>query len=100
MLKNMQFFRSKYCYGDGTYIAMLTEDGESWCDVTVNLDEYGLHPEDENHIYIPIYKMDDETLDYIKSHLVDTVINTVPIGFGSGLYVKLVDNWKDLAPES
>lgn len=98
-LTNMQYFRNKYRADDSTYLCLRTADGEPWCDVSICLAGYDMTPEDENHIYIPTYKMDSDTIGYIKSTIIKREICSVPIGYGTGLYVELVDNWKDLAAE-
>lgn len=42
-----------------TAIQAFTDEGEPWCSVSVNLSDYGLVPQDGDHIYIPLYKLDD-----------------------------------------
>lgn len=94
------FKRSTYKADDSTYIRMETPDGEPWCDVTVCLAGYGMTPESEDFIFIPSYKMDQKTIDYIMDKLVDKIIiNEIPIGYATGMYVKLVDDWKSFVEE-
>lgn len=99
MLSNMKYKCSTYCADGSTYIRMETANGEPWCDVSICLKSYDLVPEDENHIFIPTYKMDSDTLDYIKSTLVKQELCPVTIGYGTGIYVRLVDNWKEICEE-
>lgn len=63
-------------------------------DVTVNLSGYGMIPE-EGCIFMPTYKMTDEYLVQVMDEIVDDVISMIPIGYTSGLYVRLKENWED-----
>lgn len=76
--------------------------GEAECSVTINLSDYGLKPESDDHIYIPYYKIGEysmELMNQIITDLVDEVKQEVFIGYKNSckcLYVKLKSNWKDI----
>lgn len=94
----MMYLANRYC-SDNTLAIRAYDDWEPYCDVTVNLSDYGKTPEDDNHIFIPAYKLDDVDVNIILNDLVDEVIDTFYIGFNDSckvLYAKLKDNWKDL----
>ena len=63
-------------------------------DVSVNLTCYGMMPE-EGHIFMPTYKMSPEYYQQIVDDIVEEVIEPVQIGLGTGVYVKLKDNWEE-----
>lgn len=74
----------------------IDEEGflEPYGDVTVNLSAYGRKPEDDDHIYIPTYKMTSDYLGQLLDDIVDEVVGEVQIGRGRGLYAKLKPNWE------
>lgn len=67
---------------------------EPYGDVTVNLSEYGMKPE-EGHIFIPTYKMTPDYYGQIVHDIIEEVIAPVQIGLGVGVYAKLKENWED-----
>lgn len=80
-----------------TSIFCTTRNGEPYGDVSVDLQSYGMFPPDENHIYLPAYKLNNEFLEDIVEKLVDTVLTQdVKIGYGKGWLVRLKDNWKEI----
>ena len=98
----MRYEASYYENDCTTAIKAYSDQGEPWCTVTVNLSAYGIKPEDNNHVYIPAYKLDESTLNTILSDLVDKVERNIFLGFIQGrtdeckcLYVKLKDGWRE-----
>jgi hypothetical protein len=98
-MRKLVYVSSTYVADNSTYIRADLEDGDPWCDVSVCLECYGMTPPDENHIYIPVYKMDPDTLETFRNYIIEKIVDDkVPIGFGTGWLVKLKDNWKEIAP--
>lgn len=98
-MEKLVFCKGKYADGT-TAIQAVTEEGEVWATMSVNLGGYGMSPRDENHIFVPTYKLDPDTFEVFKKTLVAEVVNpVVPIGFATGFEVRLVDNWKDLCED-
>lgn len=94
----MRYLTNRYCF-DNTLAIRAYDDWEPYCDVTVNLSDYGRTPESDDYIFIPAYKLDDDDIAMIINDLVDEVVETFCIGYNNSckiLYVKLKDNWKDL----
>ena len=94
------YYRAKYCADNSTAIQMVSETEGPWATISVCLVEYGLTPPDENHIYVPAYKLDEFTLEQIKKDIIDEIIiDNVPIGYGTGWLVRLKPNWKEITEE-
>lgn len=93
----MKYEKCEYVHG-GTAIKAYSDWGEPWATVSINLTDYGLKPEDSNHIFIPVYKLDETTVETIKHDLVEAVVREVRIGDFKApcLYVKLKENWRDI----
>ena len=91
------YAKDRYIADDTMAIRTYTDE-EGWLepygDVTVCLADYGLKPA-EGHIYMPTYKMTPDYANQIIDDIVDEIIGEVRIGYGTGLYVKLKDNWTD-----
>lgn len=98
----MYYRVSRYCCDNSTAIMAFNDMGEAECSVTINLSDYGLKPESDDHIYIPYYKIGEysmELMNQIITDLVDEVKQEVFIGYKNSckcLYVKLKSNWKDI----
>lgn len=67
---------------------------EPYGDVTVNLSAYGMMP-DEGYIFMPTYKMTPDYREQVLGDIAEEVVREIPIGLGTGLYVKLKDDWED-----
>ena len=91
----MVYYRGKYTADNSTAIQAYTNDGEPWATCTVCLVDYGMTPPDENHIFIPKYKL-FKFYDQFVEDLVDEVLYPVPIGYGEGVFARLKPNWKEL----
>lgn len=94
----MKYIESRYIFDGMTAIQMLTDEGEPWCTVSVNLSDYGLVPQDSDHIFIPLYKFDDKTVQTILNDLVAEVEKEVSIGYNESCkcaYVRLKDDWRE-----
>jgi hypothetical protein len=92
----LYYEKSRYAV-DGT-LAIMTwtdEDGyfEPYGDVTVNLSGYGMFPQDDGYIFIPTYKMSTDYYKQVCDDIVDEVIQEIPIGYGTGVYARLKENW-------
>lgn len=93
------FYKKDEYVVDGTLaISTWFEDEEfgymaPYGDVTVNLSGYGMKPE-EGCIFMPTYKMTEEYALQVLNEIAEEVIGIVPIGYGSGLYVRLKENWE------
>ena len=87
------FGYSHYTIGDGIAILAFTEEGELWCDISVNVPD--LPPLKENEIYIPLYKAKDIYEKVFKDFFVEEEIAHVKIGYGDGVRVKLIDDFRD-----
>lgn len=98
----MYYRVSRYCFDNSTAIRAFNDMGEPECSVTINLSDYGLKPENDDHIFIPYYKISEysmELMNQIITDLVGEVKQEVFIGYKHSckcLYVKLKDNWKDI----
>ncbi|MBP5432205.1 hypothetical protein [Ruminococcus sp.] len=98
----MYYVASTYVCDDTTAIRAYSDSGECECTVTINLIDYGLRPENNEHVYIPAYKIQEysqEIFNQILSDLVEEVKDEVFIGHNNSckcLYVKLKENWRDL----
>ena len=94
----MKYIESKYIFDDTTAIQAFTDEGEPWCSVSVNLSNYGLVPQDGDHIFILLYKLDDKTVQTILNDLVAEVEKEVVIGYNESCkcaYVRLKDDWRE-----
>lgn len=95
----MKYTRSFYVSNGTTAIEMWSDNGEPWATVTVNLQDYGMIPEDENHIYIPAYKLNVDLVEQITKDLVEEVVCTEYIGYNGDckvLYARLRPDWKEI----
>lgn len=92
----LYYEKSEYSI-DGTPAIMTWWNGngymEPYGNVTVNLSGYGMMPE-EGHIFIPTYKMTDDYYKQIVNDIVEEVICPVQIGYGTGVYAKLKEDWE------
>lgn len=61
--------------------------------VTVCLAGYGKTP-DKGHVYMPTYKMTPEYRAQVLKDIAEEIVCEIPIGYGSGLYVKLKKDWE------
>ena len=94
----MRYLINRYCF-DNTLAIRAYNDCEPYCDITVNLSDYGRTPESDDYIFIPAYKLDDNDIAMIMNDLVDEVVETFCIGYDNSckiLYVRLKDDWKNL----
>ena len=57
---------SRYCCDNSTAIMAFNDMHEAECSVTINLSDYGLKPENENHIYIPYYKIAEYSMELMN----------------------------------
>ena len=94
----MKLIYAKDIYvADGTLAirSYVEEDGwiEPYGPVTVCLTDYGLKP-DDGYIYMPTYKMTPDYTNQVIDDIVEEIIGEVRIGYGTGLYVKLKDDWE------
>lgn len=91
------YYKDKYAE-DGTtaIVAVEKSTGEHYANVSVNLSVYGMKPQSENHIFIPLYKFTKNALDTFISDIGKKVVREVPIGFGQGIELELKDNWKEI----
>lgn len=98
----MTYRASNYVCDDTIAIRAYSDIGECECSVTINLSDYGLRPENNEHIYIPAYKIEEYSeavMKQIMEDLVEEVKKEVYIGYNNSckcLYVKLKRNWRDL----
>ena len=98
----MIYRASHYVCDDTVAITAFSDIGEPECSVTINLSEYGLTPENNEHVFIPYYKIaayDKDVLMRIIKDLVEDIKDVVFIGYHNKcrcLYVKLKSNWRDL----
>ena len=93
----------KLIYAKDMYIAdeslairsYIEEDGwvEPYGDVSICLADYGFKPA-KGHIYMPTYKMTPDYANQIIDDIVEEIVGEVPIGYGTGLYVKLKEDWE------
>lgn len=99
-MEKLVYYKGKY-QADGTTAIVAVEEstGEEYATVSVNLGEYGMKPQSENHIFIPSYKFSKEALDTFVSDLGKKVVREVPIGFGKGIELELKDNWKEICQD-
>lgn len=101
----MKYIASTYVCDDTTAIRVFSDIGECECSATINLSDYGLRPENNEHVYIPAYKIQEysnEIFNQILSDLVEEVKDEVYIGYNNSckcLYVKLKENWRDLVED-
>lgn len=91
------FVYSHYTIGDGVAILAFTEENEPWCDISVNVPD--LPSLGENEIYVPLYKAKDIYETIFKDFFVEKEIAHVKIGYGDGVHVKLIDDFKDYMEE-
>ena len=94
----------KLYYEAGEYVAdgstaimtySVTEYGlEPYGHVTVCLVEYGITPMN-GYVVMPTYKMSDDFVKQIMNDIVEEPVAEIPIGYGSGLLVRLKKNWFD-----
>ena len=98
----MRYRCSHYVCDDTVAIIAFSDIGEPECNVTINLSDYGKYPENNEHVFIPEYKIkpySEEVLNQIISDLVEEVKKEVYIGYNNSckcLYVKLKTYWRDL----
>ena len=96
----LYYKKGKYV-ADGSLAIQTYEKDEVWgCyapygTATVCLKDYGMTPK-EGTIFMPIYKMTKEFVEQVFNDIVEYVISEVPIGLGTGLYVRLKPNWEGL----
>lgn len=98
----MKYEASYYEFDCTTAIRSYSNQGDPMCFITINLSDYGIKPEDNNHIIIPAYKIADNVLKTVLTDLVEKVEREIFLGFIQGkteekkcLYVKLKDNWRE-----
>ena len=98
----MIYRASHYVCDDTTAIMAFSDIGEAECSVSINLSDYGIRPENNEHIYIPAYKIEPyskEIFNQIINDLVEEVKQEIFIGYKDSckcLYVKLKENWREL----
>lgn len=98
----MNYRASNYVFDDTTAIMAYSDIGEPECNVSINLSDYGLRPENNEHIYIPAYKIEEysnDVFNQILSDLVEEIKKEVYIGYNNSckcLYVKLKSNWREI----
>ena len=101
----MIYKASNYIFDDTTAIMAFSDIGEPECSVSINLSDYGMIPENNEHIYIPYYKISEFIMDIMNRiilDLVEEIKEEVFIGYNNSckcLYVKLKVNWRDLMEE-
>ena len=96
-MMKLYYEKSRYLVDDTLAIMTWTdEDGylEPYGNVTVNLSAYGMRP-DEGHIYMPTYKMTPDYRAQVLRDIAEEIVSEIQIGYGTGLYVRLKDDWED-----
>ena len=102
----MIYRAANYVCDDTTAIMAYSDIREPECSVTINLSDYNMEPENNEHIFIPEYKIkpySEEIFNQIISDLVEEIKKEVYIGYNGSckcLYVKLKENWRDLCEGS
>lgn len=92
----LYYAKGRYVADDSLAIrtyAMVDGWMEPYGDVTVCLAGYGMTP-DKDHIYMPTYKMTPEYRARVLKDIAREVVGEVQIGYGTGLYVWLKEDWE------
>lgn len=86
---------TRYPSGGGTAI-LAKENGEPYCDCSVNLIDYGIRPS-KSQIIVPVHKMSKELAEKIISDLAKEVVCEITFGpFNSkGVLIKLKDEYQN-----
>lgn len=91
------YAKSEYV-ADNSLAIMSYTDEDGWLEpyghVTVCLADYGLKPA-EGCVYLPTYKMTPDFLNQVLDDIVKRIICEVRIGYGTGLYVELKEDWEN-----
>ena len=84
---------------DNTLAIQTWWDGDGYLEpygnVTVNLSAYGMYPQDDGYIFIPTYKMTPNFYEQVCKDIVEEVVSPVQIGYGTGVYAKLKEDWEN-----
>lgn len=93
----MVYYAQKYSIGGGTGIIAYDDNGEPDAVLTVNLVDYGILPEDEYTIYVPLYKLPADYVDEFIEYFGAKVVRSIKIGYNNSaevLEVRLPADWK------
>lgn len=91
------YAKDRYVADDSLAIqSYVNENGwiEPYGPVTVCLADYGLKPA-KGCVYLPTYKMMPDFANQVIDDIVYEILGVVQIGYGTGLYVKLKEDWEN-----
>ena len=93
----LKYLRGEYVAG-GTAIRCVDEDGLPYAYCSVCLADYGLIPP-EDEIVVPVYKMMPYDIQTIVKDLAKEELGFVHFGYGTGLRIRLRDDWREFCEE-